>query len=77
MQSISAACLSIEQAACCGLRVCVCKTHKRNAIHFGGIAVRAEAPAPYVPQMGPRPARILRQHSPDSISAPVVCELGQ
>jgi hypothetical protein len=62
MQSISAACLSIEQAACSGVRVC--KTHKRNAIHFGGIVVRAEAPAPTVPQMGSRLARMLRQHSP-------------
>jgi hypothetical protein len=40
MQSISAACLSIVQAACGGVRVC--KTRKRNAIHFGGIVVRGE-----------------------------------
>jgi hypothetical protein len=40
MQSISAACRSTEPAVCSGVRVC--KTHKRNAIHFGGIAVRGE-----------------------------------
>jgi hypothetical protein len=37
MQSIQAACLSIEQAACSGVRVC--KTHKPNAIHFGSLPV--------------------------------------